>query len=61
MWNENVGNSCPKCHRFSFFILRFEDECRFPCGFDLRYVLDTTELLKDLLYRLFPFLLLSCS
>ena len=27
----------------------------FPCGFDLRYVVDSTELLKDLLCRLFPF------
>ena len=50
---EDVGNSFPRCHRFSFFILRFE--CLFPCGFDLRYVLDPTELLKDLMYRLFPF------
>ena len=53
--SEDVGNSFPRCHRFSFFILRFEDECLFPCGFDLRYVLDSTELLMDLLYRLFPF------
>ena len=53
--SEDVGNSFPRCHHFSFFILRFEDECLFPCGFDQRYVLDSTELLKDLLYRLFPF------
>ena len=53
--SEDVGNSFPKCHRFSFFIFRFEDECLFPCGFHLRCVLESTELLKDLLYRLFPF------
>ena len=57
--SEDVGNSFPRCHRFSFFILRFEDECLFLCGFDLRYVVDSTELLKDLLYRLFPFC--TCS
>ena len=27
--SEDVGNSFPRCHRFSFFILRFEDECLF--------------------------------
>ena len=32
--SEDVGNSFKRCHRFSFFILRFEDECLFPCGFD---------------------------
>ena len=35
---------------FLLFHSCFEDECLFPCGFDLRYV-----LLKDLLYSLFPF------